>query len=489
MNRPLLVVVLLALALHAPCLRWGFFTDDYGLQAVLRLPGVHPDMRPWDLYDFGDRPEPDSPLGELAAVPWWTAPDWEVRFFRPLTSLSLALDTELFGDWAVGHHLSGLALFALLLWTVHRLYRALGLPRAAALLGLALFAAENGSVLPVGWMANRNSLLATLFTTAALATLLGGRRPGGPRALAGALGLGLCACLCKESGIAVFLLIPAGLLRAPPGRVRFATAAGLSLLVAAAYLAFLLGLGYGANSLFYPTPWGEPLEVLRRFAVLLPAGLLALGLPVPLDLLFTNPGLQLPAALVAAAVVLPLGTFLWRRVRAHPAAGLLALWVAVSLLPQAGAPISDRLLFGASVGSSALLALFVTTGPPLRPLRAGSLASWLVLAGAGLASAGVLLGAQETLRQVANLGRAVVLDAELGPGTPPREVLMLQVPSALTALNPGPTWLIERGEPRVRFWSLQYGRRALGWTGVDERTFELESLDAPFLKHLSLIHI
>ena len=42
-------------------------------------------------------------------------------------------------------------------------------------------------------------------------------------------------------------------------------------------------------------------------------------------------------------------------------------------------------------------------------------------------------------------------------------------------------WNIETGDTRVRFWSMQLGRRGLRWTRLDEHSFELESLDEPFL--------
>jgi hypothetical protein len=115
-NRPArprrwLWLVPFGLALHLPTLGMGFFTDDYSHQIILQG-AEHPTLRPWSLYDFGGVPAPDEPGRQFGFFPWWTSPDWKIRFFRPLTSLTLWLDHFLFGRWSVGYHLTSLAWFA-----------------------------------------------------------------------------------------------------------------------------------------------------------------------------------------------------------------------------------------------------------------------------------------------------------------------------------------------------------------------------------------
>src|SRR5262245_18679995 len=91
----LALVFSLGLLVQLPTLRIGFFADDYGHQLILRAHGVTPIPR-GNLYDFGAAPQwAEFARGSFALLPWWTGSDWKIRFFRPLTSLSLRLDYAL----------------------------------------------------------------------------------------------------------------------------------------------------------------------------------------------------------------------------------------------------------------------------------------------------------------------------------------------------------------------------------------------------------
>src|SRR5262249_55682561 len=156
---------------------------------------------PVNLFDFGSAATAAHGDPGLNILPWWTAPDWKVRFFRPVSSLSHALDYALWGRHAAMHHATSLALYAMLLWLLDALYRAAGLSRSVALCALAVFVLEDGSVLPVGWIANRNTLIEALFAVSAVLVLLRGLPSPSWLRIAGSLGLGLVSCLAKESGV------------------------------------------------------------------------------------------------------------------------------------------------------------------------------------------------------------------------------------------------------------------------------------------------
>jgi len=182
-ERPWVVGLVLAffVALHAPSLGWGFFADDWGQRLVLEQPAEHPTMRPWNLYDFGDAATTHDAYFEDAVFPWWTDANWKARFFRPVSSCVLWLDHALFGRSAPAHHAMGLAWHALFLLLAWRLFRALGLTPGLALLALALLALEDGAVMTVGWIANRNSVVEGVFTAGALLCALRARRSGRDR--------------------------------------------------------------------------------------------------------------------------------------------------------------------------------------------------------------------------------------------------------------------------------------------------------------------
>lgn len=485
------LVILLGVALHFPSLGLGLFSDDYAHELVLREPGLSSTMGPLSLYEFGAVPTPDSELWSMGVLPWWTEADWEVRFLRPLASLSRWLDSAVWGRSAWGMHLTGLLLFALLEGLVFALYRGLGLPPRAALAGLVLFACEDGAVLPVGWLAQRNTLLEVLFTVAALVVAMRGAVPGGGRSWVAALVLALCASLCKESGVVAFALLAVWIgwrHRIDPGvvdRARVRRALSMLAVPASLWLVILIAGDYGSTSAFYPEPWTDPASFLARALVLFPTAFIALVSPASLDALFMAPGAAPWAALAAAPVAVLGCAIVWRHVRGHPAAPFLFAWIPLALAPQCGAPISDRLLMGASIGCAGLLGLVLASGPRLGPpwRCPGRMLPLLVLFAAGSQAGSTVLRGL-VLLDIADLARREVLEAEIGPpGDGPRDVLFLQFSSSLAGLSAGPTHRYETGDGEVRIWPLQFGRRALRWTRVDARTIDVTSLDEPFLVH------
>ena len=482
----LLLVVALGLALHLPSLCIGFVGDDYIHQFILEGAWEHPSLHPWSLYDFGTRPRHvQSVWWENGVLPWWTQPDWKLRFFRPLTSVTIWLDHLLFHTWAPGYKLTTLLGYTGLLLLLYPLYRAFNLSSRTALLAILLFASVDCSLMPVGWVANRNSLLVVLCMVASLLVLCRYRQWGAAPALALALLLAVLACTAKESGIAAFALIVVYLHtwrgasgnRAARGWVWAGTIA--CVIGAFAYLAYLAAAGYGAKSLHYLSPWENPGEMLQRVCALLPAGICQLLGPVSMRQVLSHSYVSVP-------LVLLFGWVLWRELRGVAAAGFFAAWMIVTLLPQAAGKPSERLLFGAAVGSSALLAMFVTT---ILTRQASGTRLWgyrllavAVLAYAGALSAWNLSDGWRDYARTASARRQVLVTADVGPRVlGRREVFMLQSPHTALALAPITAWNIETGDTDVRFWPLQMGRRGLRWTRLDECSFELESLDDAFL--------
>lgn len=489
----LALVVLVGLALHLPALGLDRFADDHGLELALAGELEGASMRPWNLYDFGEAPRAGDPAWELGAFPWWTPPGWKLRFFRPLTSLSFVLDRALFGADFVWRHAHSLAWFAALLVLLDALYRALGLPRGVALLATLLFAVDDGTLVPVAWLANRNSLLEVVFTVAAVLAALRAR-PLAPLAAA-TVGFSLCACLAKESGVAAPVLAALALLHRgrterAAGRAadpRLARLAAVLAVLAFAWLTGLLTAGYGSSSAFYPTPWGAPLAWLERLAVMASAGALALFTPLPPDLGVVEPSLMPVLCAAGLFLGIPLALSVARRARALPAAALLAAWIPVSLLPQVGTLPSGRLLFGASVGSSALLAVWISAllsrpGRAREPLRTRAAAALVAFAALPASALFLFAGGTSLAADGERLAR-VHAEADLAkPAGERLDAIVLQPPAGLWALAPLSVHRARGGDRGVRFWPMQMGRRGLAWTRVDVRTFDLETRGEPFLE-------
>jgi hypothetical protein len=369
-----------------------------------------------------------------------------------------------------------------LLLCARRLYERLGLSPTTALLAMLIVAFDNGALVPVGWLSNRNSLLEGLFTV--LALLAGLRAVEGPSPWRVALALWLAgaALASKESGLCAFAALALLFLAA---RARAAVAAcGLVVL---AYLAVYVALGYGSNTSFYPTPWGDPVKFGARTLQLLVCAPLAAATPLPLDALAHQP--QLKVYFLSAAVLLgaPLLYVFVRKLRGQPRVNFLLLWGLFALLPQAGAPPSDRLMFTPMLAWAPLLAMFVVGSWTSSAPRAGERRdAWIVAASMLLLSPLALVGAGLAMGRGSALLRTVIARADVGEdllGT--RHAFLLQAsPTSLLALGPLATWLFEGGSEDVRFYPMQGGQRALRWTRTSDSSFALESLDEPFLTHM-----
>lgn len=483
----LAAVVLIALLLHAPALAWGFMADDYGQQLVMEGVIQHPTLRPWSLYDWGWAAHPGEVTFEGGALPWWTPEDWSIRFFRPVVSLTIWLDHLVFGDWPVGYHLTSFAWFALVLVLLHRLYRTLGLSPAAALLATLIFGVEDGNVTAVGWIANRHSLVQTAFMLLGVGLVARARDPGSWRVLLPAFACGLVAAGAKESGTLTFALIALLLvLRGPARGLRGGRLAGrvaASIGCAAAYLGVLLLAGYGANSIFYPTPWVAPGVLAERLLVQGTLGLYAMTCPLAVDILLTSPHLFWWLVIGCGIQLVPFCEIIRRRIQDHPAAAFLAGWLAIGVVSQVGAVPADRMLFEPMVGAAGLLGLFVTRvggkGSPgclLRGMQVMILTSTL-----GLTSVSLLLRGDFVIGANA-MTSDFVTQMEVGdPSLGRREAFLLQPPSQVAALTPLVQWMYETRDHEVRFWPVQLSRSALDWTRVDATTFEVHAVREPFL--------
>lgn len=471
-----LAIVLVGVLAHVACLGGGFFADDYSHQLALagELPAEA--LSRWSLYDFGRAPEPGSAMFEGGAFPWWTSADWRVRFFRPLTSLSLVADHALFGRHALGYHATSLLLLAALLWVAWCFYQELGLSTRAALLALAFLALDDGKAMPVGWIANRNSLLEALCAASAMLAYLRARGRGDSGVPIAAIALALLATLAKESGLATLAAI--GLwegLRGRRGSAFFVFA------IMVGYVACFVSAGFGAASLFYPSPIDAPLAFLERLGVLVAMAPLALTSPFTPDILLTSPALVVPVAILALALAAPPLWLVAGQSRGLAVALPLASWALLALLPQAGAPPSDRLMLVPMLAVAPLLAHAVDRAWS-DPRRGARLIARGLLLSAGLASGLALLVRASVLPHLAVITRSAILGMELSALAKERlEVFWLQSPSELVGLSGPATWTFAHGDGSARLWPIQLGGRGARILRESADTFVFEALDSPLL--------
>jgi hypothetical protein len=373
-------LALLAALLTAPALFGGLALDDHVLAVGARAPGSVPGLSaaPMSLFRFtsGRVADNQALIDQGVLLPWWSDLGHKNAFLRPLSSLTHLVDFQLYPDapWLMHLH-SLLWMVALVLVVAHVIARlessetALGpFVTPAAGLAVLLFAIDDAHGMTVGWIANRNALIAATLTLPALSAhhrfVAHGWAKGrllGPACFA----LGLCA---GETALAVlgYLLAHALVLDRGSLARRALHLVPYGVIFVGWRVVFgALGLG-SAGSGAYHDPFGEPLGYAQALALHLPLLIGSqLGVPVA-DLWFWGePALQAFLLGVGALGALGVLGLAHRLLAANTLARFWMLGMLLSACAVAASAPSERLLLVPSVGGAALLAHLVLA------LRAG----------------------------------------------------------------------------------------------------------------------
>jgi hypothetical protein len=356
---------LLGLLLALPSLRARFFADDYVQIARLEGWSVFGGSR-LDLYNFVPRdPAQLADLHHEGVVPWFTAPDLRLAFFRPLSSALMWLDHTLWGRSPLPYHVHTLLWYAALLVLAAVLLRRV-LPPALATLALVLFCLDESHAMAASWVAARNASVACVLVLAGLLAHIRWREdrwlPGAALApLAVALGLA-----ASEMALgALMYLIAWELVRRRRGWLRALAPTGALLLL---YVLVYRLTGSGAHgSGGYLDPTGDPAGLLQALPgrVLLLLGSLVGGTPI--DVLNVEPSLRV--ALMAAGAGFGLVVALWLPGAMHrlePEEATTVRWLGLgalgALLVGAPALLGERVLLAASLGGAVVLAVLLRDG-------------------------------------------------------------------------------------------------------------------------------
>ncbi len=379
-------IALFGALLVSPSLSSGLQTEDFGHSLLAQ-------SSPWYANIFGGAEAavgdagPSSPedllkqrrreiyaAKDAGATPWITSPDWRVAFWRPLASWTHHFDYTVLSEHPWVMHAHSVAWYFVLLLVVGFLFRRTTSSLVVASVAALLYAIDESHGFAVGWLANRNALMATVFGVSALlvhdmwrgrmATIETGAAPP-PRRWRWALPwisalLLYCALASGEFGVGAFAYILAHALTLDRARWRTRIVALVPAVAAGLVWAIPYRLaGYGAHgSGLYVDPIGHPgafaHELLSRFPTVVSASLS--GLPPELfsyvkasDPWFVvlEVGIVVLAALVLAPLLRDARIRFW-------AAGLL-----LSALPICTAAPGGRTLFFTTLGAFALLAELV----------------------------------------------------------------------------------------------------------------------------------
>jgi hypothetical protein len=361
------LLALLGVVLCLPALRGGLAVDDLFQRIVLL--GADPfgfggDQARIDMFRFFDG---DSELTLRAMgvgfVPWWTLPAIEISFLRPVTAATHLLDYVLWPEQPWLMHLHSLLWFGALVAAVTVLYRRIGGVTAAAGLAALLYAVDDAHGFAIGWVANRNALIAALLGV--LAILAHVRWAQSDRLRHGVLAL-LClvfGLLAGEAAVAAgaYIFAHSLWLDRSSWRVRAARLAPYAA-VGIGWLALHRVLGYGAlGSGLYIDPTKEPLSFLAAACERVPIALAAqlVGPSASFHAFVTEASVRWTWWGWAVLVVLGVAVLLWRMLRREPEAGFWATGMLLSTIPISATFPHDRLLLFVGLGGMALVARLV----------------------------------------------------------------------------------------------------------------------------------
>jgi hypothetical protein len=357
----------ISVLLSAASLLLGFTADDH-FHALSLAPsgsfrGV--DRAPWDLFAFAKNPQTNLALMEEGAFPWWTDRELVIAFLRPLSSLSLWLDYQLWPGSAFAMHLHSLVWYAGLLGAAALVYRGILGGSAVAVLALLIYGIDDARSMPVAWIAHRNALVALTPAFLALAAHHAHRVSGKVRyGLLGPLlfAVGLAG---GEPALPVFGYLFAYALFMDNGSLksRVLSLAPYALLVLS-WRGLYNHLGYGAlHSGVYLDPAREPVAFATALFTRLPVLLLSqFAMPIadlweiyPLFVPFMQP-LVLAFAYVALTALF---VVLRPMLRADAAARFWLVGAVLATIPVCGTHPEDRVLTATSLGGAAVVARFL----------------------------------------------------------------------------------------------------------------------------------
>ena len=352
---------MLSLVLLAPSLFNGLVWDDLGHRLSVQGRGAALGMDdPLDLFRFvsGDL-EANRRLIEDSFLPWYSLPDLRIAFLRPVSAVTHYIDYRFWPEQPVLMHVESELWYGALVLAALAFYRRIEkTPWVAGLAGV-LYAWDEAHAMAVGWLANRNAVIAATLGVVTLLLYDRAVRREPARYPWLATGTFTLALLAGESAVATLAYLGAHALclddRSP--RIRLAGLAPFLAVVVTWRVAYH-ALGYGAyGSALYIDPLTHPLmftsAVLDRGPILLLAQLVF----TPSELwAVPDPSLQIGLRVGAAIAVLWVAVVAAPLVRKDRLARFYAVGMLAAVVPICAAFPADRLLFFTGLGAMGLIA-------------------------------------------------------------------------------------------------------------------------------------
>jgi len=381
----MLLTIALGVAISVPALWTGFQWDDHLARLVLTNPQGRPSMqrahalwsldrhpangKEWALFSHNVAKR-NHELMDEGILPWWTAAEWRIDFFRPVSWLSHAADFALWPDSAAAMHAQSVLWFAALIALAGLVYRRIFASPVTAALATLLYAIDDTFALPTYFITNRHALMGAFFGLLTFWAHHRWRRDGWrPGALLAPLFLALGMWSYEIAIAAVgFILCDELLLDSGPLRRRLlAVLPSIAVVILWRLTYVVLGLGVSASE-NYIDPARHPLQLLSLLIVRVPVLLTAQLFSPPSDMFAFLP---FPWAVlmwtVDAAFVVFTAVVLLPLLRANVLARFWAASMLLAVLPLCSTIPNDRLLPMAGFAAMGLVALFLHQFPSMAP--------------------------------------------------------------------------------------------------------------------------
>jgi hypothetical protein len=370
-------IIGVSLFLMSACLNTGLAADD--LLHAMMARGSHAiegfARHPLDLFRFTDARNTELLMRD-GILSWWTDPNAQLSFFRPVASFTHYLDQLLWPDNGWLMHLHSMLWGLMVFLGVLALYRRLIPLRWVAMLALYLYVLDDARAWFGSWVAARNAVTATAFSVWALVYYhrqhTEGFRAGawlGPLFLV----LGL---LSGEGAVSTcgYLFAHALYLQKGPLAPRLLTLTPYAVCVVA-WRGMYRALGYGVSgSGLYVDPVNDPLRFLGALAEHGPVLMFAqLGGPWSdvWTALFVWPWLGKLIIVSGLGMIGLLGYALVPLWKVDPLVRFGTLGSVLSVLPAVATFPADRLLTWVAIGAcivlARLLAGYIEHDPVLEP--------------------------------------------------------------------------------------------------------------------------
>jgi hypothetical protein len=441
------VAAIMAIVLALPALGVGWMLDDYYHRAVLlEVPRFRELLGPpAEMFRFfrGD-PVRMGRLMDLGIFPWWTDPSIKAEFLQALTVLTHRLDYMLWPDSAVLMHAQSLFWLGAAVAAAAAFYQRIMGPTWVAAVAALLFAVDEARGATVGFLANRNVLIAATFGFSALSVHDRFRKGGSRPAAFLAPLLLLAALLTKEEGLGTCAYLAAyGLFVDRAGWRR----GGLALLpyvaVVFAWRALRSSWGYGVwNMGVYIDPLTDPGGFAAAVVQRAPLLLLGQWTPIPAEAtVLLRPFLANVLGWVAVAFLGLLLFVIMPLLKHDHQARFWAAGMLFAVIPVCATFAMDRLLTFVGLGAFGLLArywVFVFGQPGDAPssrswrIAALSMAWFFVIAHVVIAPIALPCRAANPMgpRWVEN---RLYVHTQLGPEVRDQTLVIVNAPSAAHA--------------------------------------------------------